>query len=326
MNTMQAHVGLGAHAGHGAQGTRAEHGAYGAHAGHAGHGAHADHGTQGTHAEHGAYGTHAGHGTHADHGAHTAADTTAGVSLAAGGYTLAPVSAPAAVREQGKLSFRILHADGAPVTAFAPQHEKELHLIVVRSDGAQFRHVHPALDRATGTWSIPWTWGAAGSYRVFADFAALHGPEGQMAHPVTLTRTVEVAGFYAPVAPVASAQTAVDGLDVEIAGDLVPGSRSALTVTIRRDNAPVTTLQPYLGAFGHLVALREGDLAYLHVHPESTAPLRQAQGPEATSGPEVHFGAHVSTAGRYLLYFDFQLDGSVHTASFVLDAKASHNH
>ena len=92
----------------------------------------------------------------------------------------------------------------------------------------------------------------------------------------------------------ASAQTAVDGLDVEIAGDLVPGSRSALTVTIRRDNAPVTTLQPYLGAFGHLVALREGDLAYLHVHPESTAPLRQAQGPEATSGPEVHFGAHVS--------------------------------
>ena len=34
-----------------------------------------------------------------------------------------------------------------------------------------------------------------------------------------------------------------------------------------RDGRPVTDLQPYLGAFGHLVALRSGDLAYLHVHP-----------------------------------------------------------
>ena len=27
-------------------------------------------------------------------------------------------------------------------------------------------------------------------------------------------------------------------------------------------------MEPYLGAKGHLVALREGDLAYLHIHPE----------------------------------------------------------
>jgi len=259
----------------------------------------------------------------ADHGAHAAAETTAGVSLAAGGYTLAPVSAPAATGEQGRLSFRILDGSGAPVTAYTPQHEKDLHLIVVRSDGAQFRHVHPSLDASTGTgtWSIPWAWSAAGSYRVFADFAA----DG--ADPVTLTRTVDVAGSFAPVVPATSTRTSVDGLDVGIAGDLVAGSSSELTVTVRRHGVPVTTLQPYLGAFGHLVALREGDLAYLHVHPEGAAPA----GSDATSGPEVRFGAHVPTAGRYLLYFDFQIDGTVHTASFVLDAedgaaKAPHQH
>ena len=262
---------------------------------------------------------------HDAHGAavqeHAAAETTAGVSLAAGGYTLAPVSAPAAAGEQGRLSFRILDGSGAPVTAYTPQHEKDLHLIVVRSDGAQFRHVHPSLDASTGTWSIPWAWSAAGSYRVFADFAA----DG--ADPVTLTRTVDVAGSFAPVVPATSTRTSVDGLDVGIAGDLVAGSSSELTVTVRRDGVPVTTLQPYLGAFGHLVALREGDLAYLHVHPEGAAPA----GSDATSGPEVRFGAHVPTAGRYLLYFDFQIDGTVHTASFVLDAedgaaKAPHQH
>jgi len=268
---------------------------------------------------------HDAHGTAAQgesgHGAHAAAETTAGVSLAAGGYTLAPVSAPAAAGEQGRLSFRILDGSGAPVTAYTPQHEKDLHLIVVRSDGAQFRHVHPTLDAGTGTWSIPWTWDAAGSYRVFADFTA----DG--ADPVTLTRSVEVAGSFAPVVPATSARTSVDGLDVAITGDLVAGSSSELTVTVRRDGAPVTTLQPYLGAFGHLVALREGDLAYLHVHPEGAAPA----GADATSGPDVRFAAHVPTAGRYLLYFDFQLDGTVRTASFVLDAedgagKTPHQH
>lgn len=254
------------------------------------------------------------HGTE-DHSAHGAAgESLAGVSLSAGGFTLAPVSAPASVGEQGTLSFRILDADGAPVTAYTPQHEKELHLIVVRSDGTGFRHVHPVLDAAGGTWSIPWVWDAAGSYRVFADFAAAG------ADPVTLTRTIDVSGAFAPVALASSAETTVDGFDVSVDGDLVPGSASELAVTVRRGDAPVTTLQPYLGAYGHLVALREGDLAYLHVHPEGAEPT-----PGATSGPDVRFSAHVGTAGRYLLYFDFQVEGSVHTAAFVLDA-TTHDH
>ena len=48
-------------------------------------------------------------------------------------------------------------------------HEKELHLIVVRTDGTGFRHVHPTMD-TDGTWSLPWEWDAAGTYRVYADF------------------------------------------------------------------------------------------------------------------------------------------------------------
>ncbi|NKX51639.1 hypothetical protein HER39_13910, partial [Arthrobacter deserti] len=46
----------------------------------------------------------------------------------------------------------------------------------------------------------------------------------------------------------------------------------ALTVIVTRGGQPVKTLEPYLGAYGHLVALRAGDLAYLHVHPEGAAP------------------------------------------------------
>ena len=55
---------------------------------------------------------------------------------------------------------------------------------------------------------------------------------------------------------------------VTLDGDVKAGGDSKLTLTVAKDGKPVTDLQPYLAAYGHLVALRDGDLAYLHVHPE----------------------------------------------------------
>lgn len=237
--------------------------------------------------------------------------TPAGVSLSGGGYVLSPVTAPATPDASGELSFQIQSGAGVPVTDFAVSHEKDLHLIVVRSDGTGYRHVHPVLDKGTGTWSLPWRWDEAGTYRIYADFTL--GQEG--AGDVTLTRTVQVAGQYQPVAPEPSTSSAVDGFTVSIAGELIAGTPSDLTVSVSRDGEPVTTLEPYLGAFGHLVALREGDLAYLHVHAHGDDPE-----PGDTSGPDIAFTADTPTPGRYLLYLDFQVNGQVHTAEFVLDA------
>ncbi|MGK9220992.1 MULTISPECIES: heavy-metal-associated domain-containing protein [unclassified Microbacterium] len=249
------------------------------------------------------------HGAPGDgaHGAHA----PQGVTLSADGYTLTAVAAPSGAGEQGELSFQILDSAGEPLTSYAIEHEKELHLIVVRSDGAHFRHVHPELDAHTGAWSIPWSWEAAGTYRVYADFT----PAGDGAQGLTLARSVEVAGDYTPVSAEPSRVDEVGGYTVELAGDLAPGAAQELTLSITRDGEPVTALEPYLGAFGHLVALRQGDLAYLHVHPEGAEP-----GADDLGGPEIAFAAEAPTAGRYLLYLDFQVDGQVHTAEFVLDA------
>lgn len=259
----------------------------------------------------------AGTETHGgEHGEHGGTEQPAsehplpGLSLNADGFTLAPVNAPATTGSRGTLSFQILNDHGEPVTEFTTAHEKDLHLIVVRSDGAQFRHAHPVLDTSTGTWSLPWSWQKAGAYRVYADFT----PAGTTA-AVTLTRTVQVGGAYEPVARGVQSTDEVDGYTVTIGGQLTAGESSRLTISVSRDGRPVTTLQPYLGAFGHLVALRQGDLAYLHVHAEGDAPQ-----PDATAGPEIAFAAHVPTEGRYLLYLDFRVDGQVHTAEFVLDA------
>ncbi|WP_243228390.1 heavy-metal-associated domain-containing protein [Microbacterium sp. CIAB417] len=257
----------------------------------------------------------AGHAEQEQQGADPAPkeeQNVSGVTISASGFVLNRVEAPAETATQGTLSFRILTTAGEPVTDFETAHGKQLHLIVVRSDGSGYRHVHPELDAATGTWSLPWTWDAAGTYRVYADFTA----DGRSA---TLSRQVDVAGAVAPrPATAIVTKDEVDGFDVAVSGDLVAGTGSELTIEVTRDGEPVTTLEPYLGAFGHLVALREGDLAYLHVHAHGEEPQ-----PDDLAGPTVAFTAEVPSAGRYLLYLDFQVDGEVRTAQFVLDAAAS---
>ncbi|WP_101846336.1 heavy metal-binding domain-containing protein [Zhihengliuella sp. ISTPL4] len=237
-------------------------------------------------------------------------DGVNGTALAASGFVLGAITAPSTVDTEGTLSFVVSEESGAPVTAFETAHDKELHLIVVRTDGSGYRHVHPELDEATGTWSLPWRWDAAGTYRAYADFTAADGTSA------TLSRTVEVAGTVRPEEPTdVGDEVRVAGFDVTLRGELRAGAPTELTAEITRDGAPVTTLEPYLGAFGHLVALRQGDLAYLHVHAHGDEPQ-----PDELAGPDVTFTAVAPTAGRYLLYLDFQVDGEVHTAAFVLDA------
>ncbi|MFB8006462.1 hypothetical protein [Nocardia sp. NPDC056000] len=243
--------------------------------------------------------------------AESASGTTSAHSTAAApgladseqGYALTDVTAPTAANQQGALRFRITGPQGS-VTKYNSLHEKNLHLIVVRSDASQFRHVHPELA-ADGTWSIDWKWAEPGTYRVFTDFSPAGGP-GEL----TLSRTVNVAGdAVAKPLPPASKTAQVDGYQVTLNGDLsTAGSEVKFTVT--RDGKAVTDLQPYLGAYAHLVALRASDLAYLHVHPEGevgkTAP-----------GPEVAFHAQAPSDGTYRLYLDFQHGGTVHTAEFT---------
>lgn len=250
-------------------------------------------------------------GPEMDMGGTTEATTSvSGLALEQDGLLLTPVSAPGEVGEAGILSFSITSTDGVPVTSFETAHDKKLHLVVVRADGSQFRHVHPTMS-ADGVWSIPWTWAEAGTYRVFTDFVP-----GSTGENLILGRTVDVAGPLSPEpATKVAASDTVDGYTATLTGDLSANGGSLLTATVTKDGEPVTTLEPYLGAYGHLVALRDGDLAYLHVHPEGDEPAAGS-----TSGPDVEFMTEAPTPGRYLLYLDFKVDGEVRTAEFVLDA------
>ncbi|MGI5346722.1 hypothetical protein ACQEU8_00820 [Streptomyces sp. CA-250714] len=255
---------------------------------------------------------HSGHDQtgHGVHGAHGGAQP-GGLSVSENGYTLELDSTILTAGVQ-PVSFTVIGPDGRAATEFIPEHEKELHFIAVRRDMAGFQHVHPIRDDE-GTWSTELVL-EPGDWRFFADIHPA-GHNGTM----TLGVDVAVAGDYDPrPLPEATGIAQIGEYTVALDGELVPEEASELTLTVSRNGQPVTDLQPYLAAYGHLVALRVGDLGYLHVHPEG----EPGDGTTAP-GPEIAFVAVAPSAGTYRLYLDFQHNDVVRTAEFTVRTTAT---
>jgi hypothetical protein len=229
-------------------------------------------------------------------GAMDAPQPVRGLAVSEKGLTLqlARRSAPQGTRFA--LAFRIADRRGQTVRDFDVEHTKRMHFIVVRRDMTGFQHLHPT-EHADGTWSLPVTFRDAGTYRVFADFSV-------GGTPYTLPDDITVDGpLRSQALPAPAHAVAVDGLRVALSeGAAKAGRESELAFTVTRAGEPVAVAD-YLGAKGHLVALRQGDLAFLHVHPDEN---------------RLQFMATFPTAGTYRLFLQFKTaDGRLHTAAFT---------
>ncbi|OLT47574.1 hypothetical protein BJF85_15510 [Saccharomonospora sp. CUA-673] len=250
----------------------------------------------------------------AEHGTHTEGQDSdpGGLQVSEHGYTL---QLETTTFDPGTrtVEFRITGPDGRPVTDFEPTHEKKLHLVAVNRDTSGFQHVHPQLDDS-GTWRADLDL-TPGSWRLFADF---HPSGHNGSGPMTLGVDAAVRGNHDPQPLPDPDRTArVGDYTVRLDGDLVPGETGELSLSVHRDGEPVTDLQPYLGAYGHLVALRAGDLGYLHVHPEGEP------GDGTTEpGPDITFAATAPSAGAYRLFLDFRHENTVRTAAFTVHTGA----
>lgn len=216
-------------------------------------------------------------------------------------YTFAP-SATTLARGNNVFRFRILGTDGSPVHDFDLDGGVRLHLIVVRRDFAGYQHLHPRLA-ADGTWSAPLRLDAPGAYRAYADFDVA-------GNKTVLGYDLFVPGTFTPTPlPAVTRSVNVDGYGVALTHDpLRAGKESKLHFLVSHGGQPVPSFETYAGHRGHLVALRQGDLAYSHVHPEPTG-----------QPGEIVFHTVLPSAGRYRLFLQFKRDGIVHTAPFTVE-------
>ncbi len=184
-----------------------------------------------------------------------------------------------------------LSTAGANVTSFDEVHGALLHTVVIRPDLSGFQHVHPVIA-ADGTWDV--TVDEPGAWHVVFE-----------ATPTGASMPVVVSANLDDEVPVDTIALPDPADDVTVNGLHV--TRAGLTFTATMpDGSPVDGLEPYLGQAAHLVAIRQGDLAYVHLHPMTS--------PSGTFA----FGTTLPQAGTYRVFLQFGYRGDVVTVPFTV--------
>lgn len=208
-----------------------------------------------------------------------------------------------------RIRLAIAKTDGKPVEQFDINHEKQLHLILISKDLSYFNHIHPAY-KGNGVFEIDNEFPSGGEYRVIADFKPTGGDS------MTKMEWLKVEGKPAasqpaPVVPDEVLERTVAGKKVRLAIEGLEAKKEAvLTFSFadEKSGTPITDLDPYLGAIGHVVVLSEDGQRYVHVHAE------EDQG----TGPAARFEAQFPSSGTYKIWGQFQKDDQVFTIPFVV--------
>lgn len=202
------------------------------------------------------------------------------------------------------LQYRVVGPDGTTVTDFIDNHGSQLHTVVIHRDLSGFQHIHPNLQ-ADGSWRVTVP---AGAWHLVFDM----WPAGAATNIVLATNTDDEVAI-APVAlPAADDAPVVDGLMVQRDG-------LTFTVTDRHGNA-AAGLEPYLGSPGHLIAIRQGDLAYTHLHPSTTAvaAMPGMTMPAVDTPADVLAFTGSLTTGTYRVFLQFGHAGAVVTVPYTV--------
>jgi hypothetical protein len=192
------------------------------------------------------------------------------------------------------------------VRRFSIVHERPMHLFLVGDGLEYFAHEHP-VPQPDGVFMLDVRLPRPGLYMVIAEFL----PEGGTPQLFQQAFTTGEPFGRSASPPVDIAAKTVDGLRVRLdASRVKAGNTQPLTfsLTDAGSGAPVTDLEPYLGASAHLLMVPVDLTDAIHGHP--VAEVR---------GPDLAFTPLVPRAGRYKLWLQVQRGGRVTAAAFVID-------
>lgn len=227
-----------------------------------------------------------------------------GLSESENGYRFERVVTPETRGVAVPVAFRIIGADG-PVIRFQDNQTKQVHLFAVREDMHVFQHAHPTLDG--DTWRTTLALPDGGAYRMFAQFIPLDSKDPR--YPVVLGVPFSVPGDTAAETVTDTGYT-VTRLDEPAAVPVL--KEQVLRFAIRApDGSQVRTVQPHLGANGHLIGFHTTLLSVTHLHP--TQPMGA---PLTSSGMTFH--TVFAERGEHRLFLEFSHGGKVHTAPLTV--------
>ena len=205
------------------------------------------------------------------------------------------------------LRFTIPDAKGAAVKDFAVSHDAKVHLILVRHGLDRFAHLHPSVDPKTGVLSADFTFPAGGVYHLFADYQR----PGQK--PMTATTRVDIGGDGTPapeLKPDVPGLLKGEGVAAKVSVEGArPGAEARVRFEVLDGEKPVTDLEPYMGATGHLVVVSADAKKYVHAHPTEKTEAKHV----------VTFEASFPSPGLYKGWGQFKRGGQVRIVPFVVN-------
>lgn len=207
------------------------------------------------------------------------------------------------VGEQAVVTVQLTDAYGAPVSDFEIVHEKKLHLIIVREGLDKFTHTHPE-PGPEGAMVTAMTFPEGGTYYFYADFTPRDG------QGVTLMAELLVEGEASPAPPLepyVPGMVQTGELLADVGVTQAQGLHQISFGLKDMNEAPITDLQPYLGAMGHLVILSADGQRYVHAHP--------ADGSDPST---VAFNVVFPGPGIYKGWGEFQRGGAVLVVPVVM--------
>ena len=220
--------------------------------------------------------------------------------------------------ERVTLKLGVLQPEGGEIVReFELVHDMPYHLFVISQDMEFFRHIHPEQGE-DGAWSIGVVLPKPGAYAILSDFLPKGGSAQFLARPLmTAGYDGDVLAQSAQLVPDISPVQTVGPLRAQVSYDppiMRAGSYAhiRLSISTADGNQPVRELEPYLGAFGHMLIMDEQMFDYVHSHPTenpvASIPIEQQRG-----GPDVMFEGLMPKAGRYRAWTQVKYRGEVYT-------------
>jgi hypothetical protein len=171
--------------------------------------------------------------------------------------------------------------------------------------------VHPQVQK-DGSLELDVALPGPGMYMLYGDFYPAGGTP-QLLQALLVTPDYRGSPFPNPAGLQADAELTkvVDGQQVTLTAPPLGAGREALLtfdVSDARTGSPVTDLEPYLGAAGHLFMVSADLTDADHSHPTDFT----------TKGPRLNFHIRPPRAGNYKVWVQFQRSGKVVTVPFVL--------
>jgi hypothetical protein len=196
------------------------------------------------------------------------------------------------------LRFRVLHPATREPAKLELIHERLFHLFLVSRDLSVFRHEHPVME-PDGSFVLRTKLPKGGMFRLLCDFY----PTGGTPQMIPKTIFLPGAGLNARFRPDLRPQT---GENVTVSLRLEPeqalaGKKTMLFFQLE----PADGLEPYLGAWGHLMAASSDLIDMMHAHPAWEE-----------RGPNVQFNLIFPRPGLHRVWAQFQRRGVVNTVAF----------